>query len=651
MRRAEVPSPVGRSAADDRGEADGSDPAATGPGPADVRLRARTSAIVAAGAIAVGLIAYLTGAWPGLENGSVGLRFALRGAQRPGDVAVVGIDERTLSQLQLRWPFPRSLDAKAIERLHADGAKAIVYDVQFTQPTTPSQDEALYEAVSSAPGVVLATSQIGADGQTEVLGGNANLAAAHARAGAADFRADSSGAIQRYERQIAGLATLAVAGAEAAGGRRLPASAFEGGSAWIDFRGPPGTIPSVSFSELIAGHVPKSAIAGKAIVIGATSPVLQDMHATSTTSGTPMAGPEVQANALWTALHGNPLRSAPGWLAILSIVAAGLAAPLAERRFGALRASALALALGLAYALAVQLAFERGVVLVVSYPFASLLAGAAGMVIVCYAAESWRRELVARYAGLLERAVRERTAELCETQHEIVHRLARAAEVRDEDTGQHLERIRGLCERLALELGLGEDEAERIGLASMLHDIGKLGVPDSVLLKRGKLDAEDWQAMRAHASAGADMLTGSGSSLIRTAEIIARTHHEHWDGSGYPAGLAGAEIPLPGRICAVCDVLDALLSERPYKPAWSFDEAIVEIAKGSGSHFDPDVVAALMRLGPQLRAQRADRAGVEGAESAESVEGAASSEVAGAVEAAEGNRRLRQDSELLAGVQ
>ncbi|HUB36010.1 MAG TPA: CHASE2 domain-containing protein [Solirubrobacteraceae bacterium] len=570
-------------------------------GSTDMRLRARTSAIVAAVAIGVGLAAYLAGAWRGLEDGSVSLRFGLRGAVAANDVVVVGIDDRTLSQLKLRWPFPRSLDGRAIERLHGEGARAIVYDVQFTQPTTPSQDLALYEAVGRAPGVVLATSVSGPGGQTEVLGGNANLAAVHARPAAADFRADSAGAIQRYSHSLGGLDTLAVAGAEAATGRKMKASAFEGGSAWIDFRGPPGTIDSVSFSDLIAGRVPAREIAGKVVVIGATSSVLQDLHATSTTSSAPMAGPEVQANAIWTALHGNPLRSGPGWLTILCIVLAGAFAPLMERRLGALRAGLLAVAVAVAYAVGVQLAFDNGTVLVLTYPLAALLTGAVGTVIVSYAAESWRRELMARYAEVLEQTVRERTGELLETQHEIVHRLARAAELRDEDTGQHLERVRSLCEGLALELGVERGEAEQIGLASMLHDIGKLGVPDRVLLKRGEFDEEDWREMRGHAGAGADMLANSGSALIQIAETIARTHHERWDGGGYPAGLAGAEIPLAGRICAVCDVLDALLSERPYKPAWSFDAAMEKIVRDSGSHFDPAVVAALQRLAPRLR--------------------------------------------------
>jgi CHASE2 domain-containing sensor protein len=569
----------------------------------DFVLRARTAAIVALVAIAVGAIGFLAGAWPGLEDQTIDLRFALRGASRPRDVMVVGIDDKSLSQLRTRWPFPRSLDARAIDRLHADGARAVVYDVQFTQPTAPAQDLALYNAVARAPGVVLATSDIGAAGQTEVLGGNANLTAAHARAGAANFRANPSGAIQRYSYAISGLPTLAVAGAEQASGRAVDPSSFEHGSAWIDFRGPPGTIASVSFSDLIEGRVPAGAIAGKIVVVGATSDVLQDVHSTSTTSSVPMSGPEVQANAIWTALHGNPLRSIPAWVTILCIVLAGGMVPLAERWLGALRAGIAAVILGAVYALLVQLAFDRGAVLVFTYPLLSLLLGTLGTILVSYAAESWRRELVARHAHVLERIVDERTAELLDTQREIVHRLARAAELRDEDTGHHVERIRSLCERVAVELGIDPRESERIGLASMLHDIGKIGVPDRVLLKRGAFEAEDWDEMRAHALAGARMLAGSRSSLIQTAELIARTHHERWDGKGYPAGLSGEQIPLVGRICAVCDVLDALLNERPYKPAWSFDAALARIARDSGRHFDPRVVAALQRLAPQLHAE------------------------------------------------
>ena len=183
--------------------------------------------------------------------------------------------------------------------------------------------------------------------------------------------------------------------------------------------------------------------------------------------------------------------------------------------------------------------------------------------------------------------MRERTAELHDTQLEVVRRLARAAEWRDEDTGAHVERIGILCERLALAAGFSATDAETLRHAAVLHDVGKIGVPDRVLLKPGRLDEEEWEIMKTHAEIGASMLAGSPSPLVQLGEEIARTHHERWDGSGYPAGLRGEEIPLAGRICAICDVFDALRSRRPYKDAWTLDEAIAEIARQRGRHFDP----------------------------------------------------------------
>ena len=136
--------------------------------------------------------------------------------------------------------------------------------------------------------------------------------------------------------------------------------------------------------------------------------------------------------------------------------------------------------------------------------------------------------------------------------------------------------------------------------ASAMHDIGKIGVPDKVLLKPGKLDSEEWAIQQTHTTTGADMLAHSANPLVQMAEDIARTHHERWDGSGYPAGMKGEEIPLVGRICAVCDVYDALLSKRPYKEPWRVEEALAEIALGSGTHFDPRVADAFLQLAPLL---------------------------------------------------
>jgi putative two-component system response regulator len=196
--------------------------------------------------------------------------------------------------------------------------------------------------------------------------------------------------------------------------------------------------------------------------------------------------------------------------------------------------------------------------------------------------------------------VRERTAELEDTQLEVVRRLARAAEWRDEETGEHVERIGILCERLALAAGWSAADAETLRHASVLHDVGKIGVPDRVLLKPGPLDSEEWAIMKTHAEIGASMLSGSTSPLVQLGEQIARTHHERWDGSGYPNGLRGEEIPIAGRIVAICDVFDALRSRRPYKPAWSLEDAITEISMQRGRHFDPELVDRFLPLAAQL---------------------------------------------------
>lgn len=196
---------------------------------------------------------------------------------------------------------------------------------------------------------------------------------------------------------------------------------------------------------------------------------------------------------------------------------------------------------------------------------------------------------------VLELRVSERTAEIESIQVEIIERLMRAAEFRDQDTSDHISRISQYVFCLSLNLGIQEDEAKLISLASKMHDIGKIGIPDQILLKPGKLDTVEMEVMKAHALKGSHILSESQYRIITVAEEIARTHHEKWDGSGYPNGLVGDNIPLHGRITAVADVLDALLSARPYKPAWEFGDAIHYITQQSGSHFDPQVVDALIR--------------------------------------------------------
>lgn len=189
-----------------------------------------------------------------------------------------------------------------------------------------------------------------------------------------------------------------------------------------------------------------------------------------------------------------------------------------------------------------------------------------------------------------EEQVRVRTAELARAQQEVVTRLAMAAEYRDDTTGEHTRRVGRTAARIALALGWPEGRANVLGIAARLHDVGKIGIPDSVLLKSGKLDSAEFRQMQTHTLIGARILSGGRSELLRLAEEIALTHHERWDGSGYPRGLRATQIPLAGRIVALADVFDALTQARPYKVAWSTHEALDEIRRQTGSHFDPELV-------------------------------------------------------------
>jgi putative two-component system response regulator len=203
-------------------------------------------------------------------------------------------------------------------------------------------------------------------------------------------------------------------------------------------------------------------------------------------------------------------------------------------------------------------------------------------------------ELQTKNASLEDR-VRERTRELEESHIESFERLALAAEYRDDDTGQHTRRVGRMAALLAQELGLRTDVVELLERAAGLHDVGKIGVPDSILLAPRKLTPEEFEVVKTHTTIGAKIMSGSRSPLMMMAEEIAWSHHERWDGSGY-AGAAGEEIPLMGRITTVADVFDALTHERPYKEAWPLDEAIAEIARQRGDQFDPRMVDAFLTI-------------------------------------------------------
>lgn len=200
----------------------------------------------------------------------------------------------------------------------------------------------------------------------------------------------------------------------------------------------------------------------------------------------------------------------------------------------------------------------------------------------------------------LEAEVAEATAHLQQREEDMIYRLARAIEVRDHETGDHVERVARVAGILAKAMGHGAEFVRTLWLAAPLHDVGKIGVSDAILNKPGRLDCAELAHMRQHPTIGAEILADGASDMLRMAEQIARSHHEKWDGTGYPQGLAGEQIPIAARITAVADVLDALCSPRSYKPAWSANEARDEILRGSGTHFDPACTSALEKAWAQI---------------------------------------------------
>ncbi len=208
--------------------------------------------------------------------------------------------------------------------------------------------------------------------------------------------------------------------------------------------------------------------------------------------------------------------------------------------------------------------------------------------------------MVYEQKDVLDDMVQARTDELRRTRLQVVQRLGRAAEYRDNETGNHILRMSHISALLAASIGWNEADCELMLHASPMHDIGKIGIPDHILLKPGKFEPEEWEIMKTHAIIGANILKDDDSDLMRCAREIALSHHEKWDGSGYPYGLSGAAIPLTGRIAALADVFDALTSERPYKKAWTVEAAVELIKQNSGSHFDPDLVAVFLVQQPEI---------------------------------------------------
>jgi adenylate cyclase len=363
------------------------------------RLRAILFFVIAAGAIGIALTAYATNTLRSLELQSVDARFSVRGHQKPDkDIVLVPIDDATFDKLRVRFPFSRKLHADVINALREDGAKTVAYDVQFTEPTDTASDNALILAARRAANVVFATTETD-HGKSNVLGGASALSFARADSGNALFPGQTNGVYRRVPYRVEGLKSFAVVAVEHASGKKVDPARFqrhEGGAktAWIDYAGPPGTYPSVSFWRVIRHQFRPGTFRGKTVVVGPSAPSLGDVHPTSSSGDEFMSGTEIQANAIATGLRNLPLQDAPQWFNVAMILLLGLLGPLSSLRLTPLRALALGVAAGALFTVATQVLFNHGTVVEFVYPMVSLTFATVSSLAANYLTAAFERERV-----------------------------------------------------------------------------------------------------------------------------------------------------------------------------------------------------------------------------------------------------------------
>jgi adenylate cyclase len=354
------------------------------------------AALLAAG---IGVLTYATHLLRRTELQTIDARFSVRGKQAPpSGVVLVGIDNVTINEMRnheikTEFPFPRRYDAIVIERLLHAGAKVIAIDMEFASETDPADDNALIEAIERAHGkTVLATADIGEGGSTPVLGGNERLHEFGARPGEVILPEDSDGVTRRFSYSADGLQSFPVVAVEVATGHHVPASRFEGGTLPIDFVGPPGSVTELPYWDVWQDNFTPSAVRGKIVIVGATAPILKDLHPTATSGNGVMPGPEIWANATATLLKGVPLKDVSGALNLLLIVLMGALTPLSSLRVRPRRALADALAAAILFTVLTQLLFNSGWIISFVYPLLALALGTLGTLAILYLSEAIERQ-------------------------------------------------------------------------------------------------------------------------------------------------------------------------------------------------------------------------------------------------------------------
>ncbi len=367
------------------------------------RWRRRTTLLVAVAltAVGIGTLAYATHLLRRTEQQTLDARFSIRGTQRPPEnVVLVPIDPHTLQRFRNRklafgYPFPRRYDAQVIDQLRRAGAKVIALDIEFSHETDPADDNALIEAIQRAHGkTVLATTEVKPNGETPVLGGEGLPERLGARPAEVRLTLDSDGVVRRFGYSYNSLRSFPVVASEIATGHPIAASEFDHGTLPIDYAGPPETFKAISYANVLEGQFPANAFRGKVVIVGASAPILQDVHRTATSGSEVMSGPEINASATATLLRGVPLRDVPGWVDVALIVLLGLAAPLGSLRLARWRALLDALALAVLFTVTTQIAFDNGWIVSYVYPLLALAIGTLGTLAVLYIGEAIERERV-----------------------------------------------------------------------------------------------------------------------------------------------------------------------------------------------------------------------------------------------------------------
>jgi adenylate cyclase len=360
------------------------------------QARIRTLVGVSLLAAALAVLLHQVNALDTLEQDSIDGRFQVRGDRDPPkDVVLVLVNDVTLDELDTRWPFPRSMHAKVVDRLRRAGAKVIAYDVQFTEPTTPKEDGALIDAVARAHGhTVLATTEVDEKGHSNIFGGEGVLHDIGARSANTTFEPDAGGVLRMAPYKLDRLKGFGVVAAELARGKKIRRGDVPDDPYWVDYAGGPGTYDAVSFSRVLRGQVASKRLRGKVVIVGASAPRLHDLHQTPFSDGEPMPGPEVLANAVSTALDDFPLRRSPQPIDVIVIVLLALTPAVASIRYRPVTGFALALGAGVVYLLAAQLAFQLGVIVPLIVPLGALVLAATAVLGVHYGLAAFERAQV-----------------------------------------------------------------------------------------------------------------------------------------------------------------------------------------------------------------------------------------------------------------